>query len=87
MDSDERSVEGQDSSSVDSNGSQSSENQSDLSLSCSTSPFGSRHSETSLDEEAEGIEPYMYEPLASGSEDPVESDDSEDVSRLDSTDW
>ena len=85
--SDRRLSDSQDRSSVDSSGSQSSDNQSDLSLSCSSSPFEGHGDETD-EEEAEGtIEPYLYEPLASSSGESVDSDDSEDLSRLNSTDW
>ena len=83
--SDGRLTDSQDGSSVDSNGSQSSDNQSDLSLSYSSSPFESHHSD---EEPAEGtIEPYLYEPSASSSEESVDSDNSEDLSRLNNTDW
>ena len=76
----------------DSSGSESSENQSDFSLSCS-SPFESHNSGSDLhediEEEAEGtVEPYMFEPTASSSgESPSDTDsnDSEDLSRLTNT--
>ena len=85
--SDRRLSDSQDGSSVDSNGSQSSDNQSDLSLSCSSSPFEGHGDETD-EEEAEGtIEPYLYEPSAGSSGESVDSDDSEDLSRLNNTDW
>ena len=79
--------DGQDDS-IDSNGSQSPDNPSDLSLSYSSSPFESYHSDESDEEEAEGtIEPDMYEPPASSSGESVDSNDSEDLSRLNNTDW
>ena len=86
---DGRLSDSQDGSSVDSNGSQASNNPSELSLSCSSSPFeGYRGSDKS---EAEGsmpaVEPYMYEPPASSSGESVGSDDSENLSRLNNTDW
>ena len=56
----------QDGPSVDSNGSQASDNPSDLSLSCSSSPFESyRGSDESGAEGSVTVEPYMYEPPAS----------------------
>ena len=85
--SDRRLSDSQDGSSVDSNGSQSSDSQSHLSLSCSSSPFEGHGDETD-EVEAEGtIEPHLYEPSASSSGESVDSDDSEDLSRLNNTDW
>ena len=77
----------QDGPSVDSNGSQASDNPSNLSLSCSSSPFESyRGSDKSGAEGSVTVEPYMYEPPASSSGESIGSDDSEDLSRLNNTD-
>ena len=85
---DERLADSQDGSSVDSNDSQLSDNQSDFSLSCSSSPFESHHSDMSHGED-ETVEPYLYKPSATSSDESVDSDDSEDLrlSRLNNTDW
>ena len=77
----------QDGPSVDSNGSQASDNPSNLSLSCSSSPLESyRGSNESGAEGSVTVEPYMYEPPASSSGESIGSDDSEDLGRLNNTD-
>ena len=79
----------QDGPSVDSNGSQASDNPSNLSLSCSSSPLESYRGSCSDKSGAEGsvtVEPYMYEPPASSSGESIGSNDSEDLSQLNNTD-
>ena len=62
----------------------------DLSLSCSFSPFESGESDDTHEatEDTEGIEPYLYEPDASSSDDlPGDEESDGDPSRLLNTDW
>ena len=63
----------------------STDSQSELSLSCSVSAF---YSDSSNEEEAEGIiEPYQYEPGASLSDEVGADSSDDDPDRLQNTDW
>lgn len=69
-------------------GSGSCKSSSDLSLSCSFSPFESGDDTHEATEDTEGIEPYQYEPDVSSSEDlPGDEERDGDPRRLLNTDW